>query len=194
VNGTIIMLNGTSSSGKSSLVKALQELLEEPFLDAGLDRFLWMLPPRYLRPPLWDEVLGRAVEAGPAGHQLVSGLHHTLAALSRAGCNVIADHVLVEPRWLEECSLLFRDLPAYLVGVHCPLAVLEERERQRKDRTLGQARAQFSRVHAHGVYDIEVDTSTASPEACARRIKARLEDGPGPVAFQRLRERWPSII
>lgn len=188
MNGTIIVLNGTSSSGKTSLVRALQELLDEPFLDAGLDRFLWMLPSRYLRPPLWDEVLGRATEAGPAGHQLVSGMHHTIASLSRAGCNVIADHVLVEPRWLQECAALLSDLPAYLVGVHCPLAILEERERQRKDRTLGQARAQFGRVHAHGLYDVEVDTSLLSPEACALRIRARLEDGTGPVAFKRLRQ------
>jgi len=194
VNGTIVVLNGTSSSGKTSLVRALQDLLDEPFLDAGLDRFLWMLPSRYLRPPLWDEVLGRAVEAGPAGHQLVSGMHHAIATLSRTGWNVIADHVLVEPRWLEECCMLFSDLPAYLVGVHCPLAVVEERERQRKDRTLGQARAQFSRVHAHGLYDVEVDTSLASPEDCARRIKARLEDGVRPVAFGRLRERWGGAI
>ena len=189
MNGTIIILNGTSSSGKTSLVRALQDLLDEPFLDAGLDRFLWMLPARYLRPPLWDEVLGRAVSAGPEGHRLVSGMHQAIAALSRAGCNVVADHVLVEPRWLEECSLLFADLPAYLVGVRCPLAVLEERERQRKDRTLGQARAQFSRVHAHGLYDVEVDTSLLSPEACALRVRARLDDGTGPVAFKRLRQR-----
>jgi chloramphenicol 3-O phosphotransferase len=189
VNGTIIILNGTSSSGKTSLVRALQDLLDEPFLDAGLDRFLWMLPARYLRPPLWDEVLGRAVSAGPEGHRLVSGMHQAIAALSRAGCNVVADHVLVEPRWLEECSLLFADLPAYLVGVRCPLAVLEERERQRKDRTLGQARAQFCRVHAHGLYDVEVDTSLLSPEACALRVRARLDDGTGPVAFKRLRQR-----
>lgn len=188
MSGTIVILNGTSSSGKTSLVKALQNLLDEPFLDAGLDRFLWMLPPRYLRPPLWDEVLGRAVEAGPAGHRLVAGMHHAIEALSRSGCNVIADHVLVEPAWLHECSRLFADLPAYLVGVYCPLAVLEERERERKDRTWGQARAQLGRVHAHGIYDVEVDTYKASPEECALSIKTRLEDGAGPVAFRRLRE------
>lgn len=70
----------------------------EPFLDAGIDRFLWMLPHRYLDRRLWDEVLGRATRAGPIGHQLMSGMHHAIAALSRAGNNVIADHVLVEPQ------------------------------------------------------------------------------------------------
>ncbi|HQH36504.1 MAG TPA: hypothetical protein PLS77_12445, partial [Anaerolineaceae bacterium] len=182
--GTILLLNGTSSSGKTSLVKALQTLLPEPFLDAGLDRFLWMLPKRYLDRPLWDDVLGLATEAGAAGRQLATGMHHAIAELSRRGCHVVADHVLVEPAWVEECARLFHDLPAWLVGVHCPLAVLEERERARRDRTLGQAAAQFPRVHAHGVYDVEVDTSRQPPEECARQIIERMQAGEPPRAFR----------
>jgi chloramphenicol 3-O phosphotransferase len=184
--GTIILLNGTSSSGKTAIVRALQEILEAPFIDAGLDRFLWMLPRRYLDRPLWDEVLGLATEAGPVGQRLVSGLHHSIAALSRAGNNVVADHVLVERQWLDECARLFGELPALLVGVRCPLHVLEQREAARKDRTLGQARAQFPLVHAHGIYDLEVDTSVLSAEACALQIKRRLEARGFPDAFRRL--------
>ena len=41
---TIIFINGTSSSGKTSLIKALQTKLHEPYLDMGIDRFIWMLP------------------------------------------------------------------------------------------------------------------------------------------------------
>jgi len=186
-NGTIIILNGTSSSGKTSLVKALQQILDEPYLDAGIDRFLWMLPKRYLDRPLWDEVLGLAVKAGPTGHTLMSGMHRAIAALSRAGNHVIADHVLVERQWLQECADLFGDLPAFFVGVRCPLEILEQREKSRIDRTLGQARAQFDLVHAHGIYDLEVDTSVSSPEECALQIKKRLQDGTPPSAFKRLR-------
>jgi chloramphenicol 3-O phosphotransferase len=182
--GTVILLNGTSSSGKTSLVRALQDVLDEPFLDAGIDKFLWMLPHRYLNPPLWDDVLGRATEAGATGQRLLSGMHHAIAALARAGNHVVADHVLVDPRWLDECARVFRDLPVYFIAVHCPLPVLEQREQQRLDRTLGQARAQFDLVHAHGVYDLEVDTSAASPEQCAQQIVEHLRSGAPPQAFQ----------
>lgn len=192
--GTIILLNGTSSSGKTSIVKALQDVLEEPFLDAGIDRFIWMLPRRYLDRPLWDEVLGLAKEAGSVGHRLMSGMHQCIAALSRAGNNVVADHVLVEQRWLEECTRLFSELPALFVGVRCPLEVLEQREAARADRTLGQARAQYNLVHAHGIYDLEVDTSKSDPEACALQIKRRLEQGGTPHAFQRLLEGFRPVI
>jgi chloramphenicol 3-O phosphotransferase len=186
--GKIIILNGTSSSGKTSIVKALQDLLDEPHLDAGIDKFIWMLPERYLDRPLWDEVLGLATQAGVVGHRLMSGMHQAIAALSRTGNNVVADHVLVEPRWLQECVALFADLPAFLVAVHCPLAVLEQRERARKNRTWGQAGAQFGLVHAHGIYDLEVDTSISSPNECALQIKTRLQDGNPPTAFRRLRQ------
>jgi len=186
--GKIIILNGTSSSGKTSIVRALQDILDEPFLDAGIDKFIWMLPRRYLDRPLWDKVLGLATEAGPLGHRLMSGMHQAIAALSRAGNNVVADHVLVERRWLEECTRIFSELPALFVGVRCPLEVLERREAMRKDRTLGQARAQFHLVHVHGIYDLEVDTSESSAEACALEIKRRLEDGSSPEAFKCLRQ------
>jgi len=184
--GTILILNGASSSGKTSLLRALQGLLEEPFLDAGIDKFIWMLPKRYLDRPLWDEVLGLNVRAGPAGHRLFSGMHHAIAALSRAGNHVLADHVLVEPRWVGECAALFAPLPAYLIGLRCPLDVLEQREKQRKDRTWGQAREQFDVVHVHVVYDLEVDTSLHSPEECAEQVRDMLQAGKPPQAFRRL--------
>ncbi len=184
--GTIILLNGTSSSGKTSVVRALQEVLNEPFLEAGIDKFLWMLPGRYLNRPLWDDVLGLAVQAGEVGERLISGMHHAIAVLSRAGNNVVADHVLVEPRWLQECAALFSDLPAYLIAVRCPLAILEQREQTRVNRTPGQAKAQYARVHAHGVYDLEVDTGQLSPIDCALRIKVRLDSSSPPTALRRI--------
>ncbi len=185
--GTLILLNGTSSSGKSSILAQLQQMLDEPFLNAGIDKFIFMLPGRYLNRPLWDDVLGKAHSAGEVGHTLFSGMHHAVAGLVRHGNNVLVDHVLVEPRWVEECAALYADLPAYLIGVRCPIDVVEQRERDRQDRTLGQARLQVDLVHAHGIYDFEVDTSLASVEACADAIKARIVSGTAPSAFKQLR-------
>ncbi|HRL14697.1 MAG TPA: hypothetical protein PKX07_22635, partial [Aggregatilineales bacterium] len=71
-------------------------------------------------------------------------------------------------------------------GIRCPLAVLEQRERDRKDRTLGQARAQFDVIHAGKTYDVEVDTSQADAAACAAQITAHFAATP-PRAFAALR-------
>ena len=185
MTGTIIFLNGTSSSGKTSLLQQLQDELPEPFLDMGLDRFIFMLPKRYLNRPLWDDVLGKAIHAGTAGMVLFSGMHHSIAAAAKRGNNVIADHVFVERVWAEECAQLFGNMNAYLIGIQCPLNVLEQRERDRKDRTLGQARAQFDLIHKYTTYDLEVDTSVLTTQQCAEQIIERLKHPP--EAFKRLK-------
>jgi chloramphenicol 3-O phosphotransferase len=182
---TIIFLNGTSSSGKTSLLKVLQTKLQEPYLDMGIDRFIWMLPKRYLDRPLWDGVLGKALQSGPLGLILFSGMHHAIAAAASRGNNVIADHVFVEKAWVDECASLFADMNAYLIGLYCPLEVLEQRERDRKDRTLGQAKLQYDVIHKYTKYDLELDTSKLTPDECAEKVIERLKSPP--AAFQQLR-------
>lgn len=187
--GTIIFLNGTTSSGKSSILGQLQRLLEQPFLEAGIDKFIFMLPERYLDFPAWNEVLGHAAYAGPLGHTLFSGMHHAIAAMARAGNHILADHALVEPAWVAECALLFADLPAYLIGVRCESEILAARELARGDRLPGQAAKQYERVHAHATYDYEVDTSYTSALDCAQMILRFLASGEPPKAFQSLKRR-----
>lgn len=181
---TIIFINGTSSSGKTSLLKLLQKNLPEPYLDMGVDKFIWMLPSRYLNRPLWDDVLGKALQAGPVGWSLFSGMHHAIAAAASRGNNILADHVFVEKAWVDECAGLFAEMNAYLIGLQCPLEVLEQRERDRKDRTLGQARLQYEVIHKFTQYDLELDTSKLTTEECAEQIIERLKNPP--AAFKQL--------
>lgn len=182
--GTVVFLNGTSSSGKSALIKGLQESLSEPFLEMGLDKFIWMLPKRYHNQPLWDEVLGKANAAGALGHQLVYGMHRAIRSLAEGGLNILADHVLVEPDWVKDCARRFHDARAYLIGIRCDLHILEAREKNRRDRTLGQARAQYGKVHAHSSYDFEVDTGKSSPEQCVQQVTAFIRSNSPPRAFR----------
>ena len=188
--GKAIILNGASSSGKTSILTKLQGLFEEPYLNAGIDKFIWMLPKRYLDRPLWDDVLGLATEAGAMGNRLFSSMHKVIQLLSLEGLNVIADHVLVEPAWVKECARLFAPLPVYFVGIQCPLEVLVQRETDRKDRTLGQAEAQFPLVHKDLIYDLVVDTSLMGIEDCAFEIKRYINLGEPPNAFRQLAKRY----
>lgn len=193
--GRIILVNGTSSSGKTTLIHALQAVLAEPWLEIGIDTFVFALPKRYLDQPGWSEVFryvrpgGRAdgpftVEPGPIGEQLVAGMHRSVAALALAGSDVIVDHVLLHRAWLDDCIRLWEPFRVLFVGVRCPLAVVEERERSRRDRTLGQAAAQLEVVHRWGGYDVEVDTSVLSPGQAARRVAQAVSAGFPRTPFQ----------
>jgi chloramphenicol 3-O phosphotransferase len=44
--GNIVLINGTSSAGKSSTARALQEIMETPYLHTGVDHFLPRFPAR----------------------------------------------------------------------------------------------------------------------------------------------------
>lgn len=182
---TIIFINGTSSSGKTSLLKLLQKKLPEPYLDMGIDKFIWMLPSRYLDRPLWDDVLGKAVHSGPVGWSLFSGMHHAIAAAASRGNNILADHVFVEKAWVDECAGLFAEMNAYLIGLTCSLEVLEQRERDRKDRTLGQAKMQYEIIHKYTQYDLELDTSKLTTDECAEQVIEQLKNPP--AAFRKIK-------
>ena len=130
---------------------------------------------------------GIAIRFGPVGQRLISGMHHSIAALASSGNHMIVDHGLVERKWIEECVKILHRYNVLFVGVRCPLKILEQRERDRGDRPIGEARWSYDIVHTHGKYDMEVDTSISTVEDCALKIKERLENGPIPDAFGSLR-------
>jgi chloramphenicol 3-O phosphotransferase len=102
-------------------------------------------------------------------------MHATVAALADAGLNVIVDHVILERRWVDEMARLWATFDVLAVGVRCPLEIVLEREREREDRTLGQAEAQFEVVHRWTTYHVEVDTSVLTPGEAVSRIVEELE-------------------
>ncbi|MFC5032390.1 AAA family ATPase [Streptomyces sp. So13.3] len=175
--GLIIFLNGTSSSGKSSIAKELLAILDETYFHMPVDAFHAMRSRRDLGPDQLPTMLERTW----------MGYHRAVAGMAAAGNNVVVDHVL-SARWrLLDCLDLFAPEDVVLVGVHCPVQELERREQERGDRPPGLAAGQLAQVHAHGIYDVECDTSAAGPLDCARRIRDFLPRRPTPTAFEQLR-------
>ncbi|MFI6345531.1 chloramphenicol phosphotransferase CPT family protein [Streptomyces sp. NPDC050560] len=180
-SGRIIFLNGTSSSGKSSIARELLEILDDGvFFHLAVDSFNAMRSRRSLGEEELDAALRRTR----------MGFHRSVAAMAEVGNDIVVDHVLSEPWRLLDCLAVLPPEDVLFVGVHCPLDELVRRELSRGDRPPGLAARQYAVVHAHGDYDMECDTSTASPRACAQRIKELLPHRPRPAAFTRLRRRY----
>jgi chloramphenicol 3-O phosphotransferase len=178
--GQIIFLNGTSSSGKSSIAGQLLLMLDPPHFHMSVDAINGMRAKQ------------KTGELDDAGLRAVlsrtrAGFHRAVAGMAEAGNDVIVDHVLSEPWRLLDCLAVMAGYRVVFVGVRCAPAELERRERERGDRTQGVALAQEPLVHAHSLYDVECDTTTASPYDCAVRIRDFLRSGQEPSAFDRLR-------
>jgi len=188
--GRIILVNGTSSSGKSTLVRALMAAMPDLWLEMGIDRFAYALPGRVHGELTWPLLFQyvrpdgstAAVPDGPytirttdLGRRFVFGMHATAAALAGLGLNVIVDHVILEESWVEDMNRRWAPFPVIRVGVRCPLDVAVAREASRENRTLGQAEAQFDVVHRWARYDVEVDTSVMTIDECVETVLAALE-------------------
>jgi chloramphenicol 3-O phosphotransferase len=128
-----------------------------------------------------------AVRFGDVGRRMLAGMHRAIGAFAAAGNDVVVDDLFLEEDTLEDYLDALEGFHVLFVGVRASLATVTEREAQRPGRFPGTATSHFDAVHAHGLYDLEVDTSTAGPEACARRISERLDEGPPFAAFDRLR-------
>lgn len=199
--GQIIHLNGTSSSGKSTIARALQEMLDEPYLHTGIDHFLEHYPSRMIAHSdgidprsadgwlavFQDDALVE-VRIGPLGYQLIGAMYRAIAALAESGINVIVDDVIYDPHVLQIAVETLQQCDVFFVGIRCALEVAERRERARGNRARGGARTFHDRVHQNALYDLEVDSGQLKPMECALQIAQGLQAKSTPHAFERLKE------
>ena len=166
-------------------------------MNLGLDHFKAMTPERF-QPGIGLRPGGERPDLEPLVRTLYLGMYEAMAAHSRLGIDVVADvghhDGYSQPRGiLPACARVLRGLPALFVGVRCRIEVIMARRQATwrasyaDDGSVPRPVRLFQELtHVPGVYDLEVDTSEASPEACAAAIRRRLDEGPPPRALQRL--------
>lgn len=191
----VVILNGAPRSGKTSICRALQERDPGAWVNLGVDSAVRALP-ESLRPGIGLRPGGERPDLEDAVVLSYEALFDSVAARARDGIGVLVDVGLHDSysRRLgvpTRCARRLEGLPVLFVGVHCPLDVVWERRRiswgQERESADADLRAAVERwqeaVHAHGPYDVEVDTSVLGPAHCADIIATRLADGPPGVAF-----------
>lgn len=204
--GWIVVLNGAPRSGKSSIVAAIQDGFDGPWMNLGVDvHARHVTPPRY-RPGIGLRPGGERPEIEAWVPVFYAALYDAVAAHSRAGLNVVVDVGHHEAHAaphdiLRDCARRLAGLPALLVGVRCPVEEIMRRRLAGQPGREGEyvtgsaaepvpeAVLRWQReVHRPGIYDLEVDTARLNPEDCAAAIRRRLDDPTPPSAFRRLAE------
>lgn len=158
--GRIIFLNGVTSSGKTSIVEALQERDDIFFYVVANDLFQEMIGEKYLRENYWKHL-----------SEVIIMMYHTAKLYSDMGKNVLIDGILVErdeisPHYQRLLEIL-RDNPLDLVEVYCPLDICRKRNIIRGDRYESQSDEQYELLAKNIKYRLRVDTSLYSPSECA---------------------------
>ena len=161
--GRIIFLNGVTSTGKTSIVEALQARRDVFFYVVANDLFEEMVGEEYLRENYW-KYLG----------EVIIMMYHTAKLFSDMGKNVIIDGILVEREGVaphyEQLREILRDNPLDIVEVFCPLEICRQRNIARGDRYESQSEEQAALMAKNISYSFRVDTGKMSPEECADAI------------------------
>lgn len=202
--GKIILLNGSSSAGKTTIARMLQQLYPEPYQHIALDQFRDGMSGRFrgLNAPCGDsgarglnvvpvERDGERmteVRFGDVGRRVLRGMRRAIATFAREGNHVIVDDLMFEKSFLLDYLTALQGLPVTFAGVRCELAVVSAREAIRPGRFPGTATSHFDTVHAHCIYDVEVDTTDSTPRQCAQEIMRAADSAPH--AFDQLRDKF----
>ncbi|WLR57343.1 AAA family ATPase [Mesobacillus subterraneus] len=178
--GMIIVLNGVSSSGKSTLAEEITKFLPDFFAFSVDD---------------YDLVIEKMEDRN--NERLIPieteyFYYRNAAMFSDRGVNVILDQILHDPIALQNFYETLKSYPILLAGVHCPAEELKRREKLRGDRQFGQAISQLNFVHKQEIYDIEVNTHANSMMECAKEIVDWLDSDTPLLGFEKSREQFES--
>ncbi|PPI76475.1 chloramphenicol phosphotransferase CPT family protein, partial [Rathayibacter rathayi] len=173
----LLVLNGGSSSGKTTIARCLQEALPGPWLRFSIDDLIDALPPHLDGRDDAGVSYGEdgEVELGDGFRRLEAAWLAGLVAMAGAGARIVLDDVLLDGG-TSQARLRSRlvGLNVFWVGVRCRAERATAREVARGDRTSGMAARQAEHVHLGVHYDLEVHSDDHSPLHCARRIAAAL--------------------
>ena len=189
VSSTVVILNGPSASGKSSIQEAFIRKSDSPWIKIGIDNFfVGVLSNYYIfgeyKPQNPDYMIMQGIpsedenknpvftlKVGPAGEKIIDGMNHAIKAYADAGNNIIIDYIAYNPKWLENLVNILKGHKVIVVGVNLPLEVLEKREASRATSPKGHARSHYETVHKHNVpYNLNIDTSKVTPDEAAESI------------------------
>ena len=201
--GKIIILNGAPRSGKSSIVKVVQNTFDGIWLNIGVDVYVDHITPPGLQPGIGLRPGGERPDLESFVEISYKALYQSIAIHSSLGLNVIADvchhNNYSKPlNILPACAKILADHDVLSVGVKCPIETIMARRNEpdqhpKRNYLKGTVETPvpsqvllWEQVHYPGIYDLEVDTSLNSPEICGGIIRDRLASETAPDAFKRL--------
>jgi chloramphenicol 3-O phosphotransferase len=178
----VIILNGVSSSGKTTLARAIQEQAKFSILHVEMDKFISFIPNGDELKPDWFKVTKTGagndtlphIADGPKGEKLLAAMRQFVVEAAQSGLDLVVDEVCHAAQIdqyradLERCTIC-------VVKVAASLEELAMRERARGDRLIGLAREQSGHLHVGINYDLEVRTDLDSISAIAEHILEHLQ-------------------
>ena len=138
----IVLLNGPSSAGKSTLSRELQERLEGSVI-ISIDDYMTTDP----RETIYEDDI----------YEIMPAMCRDIKEYVRKGKTVIIDHAITSERIYDMFLDAAKEGDALTVKVVCDIEILRQRELARGDRCPGSAEASLEYLWPKEGYDLTVD-------------------------------------
>jgi len=184
----IIYLNGPSSSGKSSIIQALQLLDEKPIINISVDMFIKSIDSKFAWFWKKSNVLhtfkqkqdkkGYITEVIPGKHSWTFKeiMNDIIINFAERWFDVIVDDVIKDDKDINKIKKKFSKYKMIFVKIHCPINILNEREMIRWNRARWLARRQHEKIEKMKFpFDMTIDTSKTDPFEWARMIIKKMK-------------------
>ena len=162
---SLLLLNGPSSAGKSSIAGELQRELRrygadpviisiDDYMKIGTDEEIWE-----------DDVF-----------EVMPDMCRDITPALRQGKWVIVDHVITSVRIYDALLDAAAGFDVVKVLVSCSLEILLKRERERGNRFAGSAEASLKYLYPKDEYDLRIDSGKTDAASSAEKIMDFLQD------------------
>jgi chloramphenicol 3-O phosphotransferase len=182
----VLFVNGASSAGKTSLIRAVQELIPVPYLHVGLDHFFASVPEpwggggpgRYSSAGFAyqacegssDGLPRTAITVGPTGAAMLAAYRRSLVALLEHGCRLAIDELLLSDESGADYLALLAPYDVQFVWMTAGPGCLEERCAVRNYQPgFGRWSLTAASRLPHG-YDLTFDSEQMTTQECAATV------------------------
>ena len=163
---SLILLNGPSSAGKSTIANELREKLRRRGADPAvisIDNYMKISTDE----EIWEDDV----------FEIVPDMGRDITAALQEGKWVIADHVITSARIYEALLDAAAGFRIITVLVTCSLETLQKREQERGNRFPGSAEASLRFLYPKEGYDLRIDSEQTAPAVSAEKIMELFRNG-----------------
>lgn len=169
MSGKLIILNGPSCVGKTTLAVTFQNTVSETYYRLSIDDYLCMVPESKL-------YLGDGINIRNAIHFM----HSSIRLLLEEEINVIVDMIYLQKYGTEsvvdECRNFFKNYDVMMIKLKCELKELKRRAEIRKNRDFNDIQRQIAMQFPDEAFDVVLDTFQYNVEECVDFIINAMND------------------
>ena len=166
LNMKVILLNGPSSAGKSTIAHALKAKLDctKKSIIISLDDYLTMTADE----PIWEDDV----------YAVMPRMCRDIVRALAANQLVIVDHVITSQRIYKALMNVIGSVECLQVLITCDMETLRQREKNRGNRCAGSAESSMRYLYPKEGYQITADSGKSSPDQIVKEIMMCLQQNP----------------